>query len=51
MFLPFTYKCDEYQRCVRDDVINADNIDSVMSLGECINDVSKCDLFNPYPSK
>ena len=49
MFLPFTYECDEYQRCIREDVINADNIDSVMSLGECKLTCSSSSVLWPLP--
>ena len=46
--MPFTYKCDEYKRCIREDVINAD-LESVMSLGECKLTCSKSSVLWPLP--
>jgi hypothetical protein len=34
VFLPFTYECDQYKRCIRQDVINAGS-ESLLSMGEC----------------
>ena len=48
MFLPFTYSCDEYQRCIREDVINAD-LESVMSLAECKLTCSSSSVLWPLP--
>jgi hypothetical protein len=33
-FLPWSYKCDEHTRCIKDNIVE-DESEDLMSLGEC----------------